>query len=142
MLDGTSTKSATEDLATPQSAEAEEADVWYDTRQSNNLVPTHGLDPRCPLIWIQRTLQSSFVAATGILEKLGIEQDQGQPFSISRLIVHKIRHETVPIVLDTGYLILMTPFRDNFTEEPKPTQEETMQGLKDSVHVKGIGWVE
>ena len=87
-------------------------------------------------------MQSSFVVATDILEKLGIVGDQAQPFGTSGLIVHKIWHETVPIIIDAGCLISVTPFRDHFTDKPKPTQEETMQELKDSVHVKGIDWVE
>ena len=49
---------------------------------------------------------------------------------------------SVPIVIDTGCSMSITPFLDDFTTELRSAQDESMQGLKDSVQVQGVGWVD
>ena len=50
-------------------------------------------------------------------------------------------HE-VPIVFDTGASLSLTPFASDFVEPIRPCTTQEIQGIGNSLKVKGIGWVE
>ena len=81
------------------------------------------------------------MAATGLLDKMGLSRDSTKPYNSACFIVQDIQPGAVPLVMDTGCSISVTLFLEDFAFELQPAQEDSMQGLKDSVHVKGIGWV-
>ena len=84
----------------------------------------------------------AFVASTKLLDQLGHNRSPAEPYSTSGFVVQNEQSLTVPMVIDTGCSISVTPFKEDFVTDIEPTQEDSMKGLKDSVKVVGIGWVE
>ena len=120
-----------------------DVEIWHNTVQYAQEQIEHKLMSLMLLFELKtHVVRDAFVAATGLLEKMGLSRDSTKPYSISGFIVQEVQPGTVPIVIDTGCSISVTPFLEDFASELQPAQEDSMQGLKDSVHVKGVGWVD
>ena len=91
--------------------------------------------------WTPAKVRQAHVATIGLLEKLGLKRNPTGCGTAS-YIAQEIKPSAVPIVIDTGCSISVTPFIEDFVTELQPAQEDAMQGLNDSVQVKGIGWVD
>ena len=120
-----------------------ETDVWSNTQECVNMSETHFAAPpagEC-FEWTSAKVRQVHVATIGLLDKLGLKRDP-TGCSVASYIAQEIKPSAVPIVIDTGCSISVTPFVEDFVTELQPAQEDAMQGLNDSVQVKGIGWVD
>ena len=69
------------------------------------------------------------------------EADGGQ--DAPRLTAYLSSHRgDMPIVLDAGCSVSVTPVEADFVSEITPTSHDQMHGLRDSVDIAGIGYVE
>ncbi len=86
-------------------------------------------------------LERAYVATTKLYTLLGYER---HPFGFYQGIFLSDNFESqhVPIVCDTGSSFSLTPFLSDFVSELEPSDISKMHGLKDSVMIKGVGWVE
>ena len=82
----------------------------------------------------------AYIATTAVLAELSMPILGAEPeLSIAYLASH---HGNVPIVLDTGCSMSITPFEEDFVGEITPVKGGEMHGLTDSVSITGIGQVE
>ena len=114
-----------------------------DTRECVNMSETHFVASPADehFEWTSAKVRQAHVATIGLLDKLGLKRDP-TGCSAASYIAQEIKPSAVPIVIDTGCSISVTPFVEDFVTELQPAQEDAMQGLNDSVRVKGIGWVD
>ena len=117
-----------------------ENEVWHDAAQCERDHLEHKLKELSRLFMSR--VHWGFVASTGLLDKIGKQRDDGRPCSTAGYVMQDVQSGAVPIVIDTGCSISVTPFFEDFASESQPAEEEVMQGLKDAVQVKGIGWVD
>ena len=131
------------DLDEPEDDPDVESDVWYDTQGCVDKSEDHLVDTFVDeyIEWTPAKVRRAHVATIGLLDKLGLKRNPTGCGAVS-YIAQEIKPSAVPIVIDTGCSISVTPFVEDFVTELQPAQEDAMQGLNDSVRVKGIGWVD
>ena len=88
-----------------------------------------------------RGLPAAFVAATGLVKALGVERASNISQKGAYLTDNQHRSD-VPIVIDSGSSISVTPFIDDFTSNLTESDIPSLQGLTDKAMVQGQGKVE
>ena len=85
----------------------------------------------------------AYVLTLELLEGLGFSSEREDDDQLAGAFISADpRHGDVPIVIDTGCSHSVTPFLEDFSSELEPTANSQMNGLKDSVAIKGDGWVD
>ena len=92
--------------------------------------------------------EMSFVAAIGYIAtkcnlwQLDVDYATAEVNKCSEVYLTQVAHRSdVPIVLDTGCSISVTPFEEDFCSELTQASEQEMCRLNSSVPIRGIGWV-
>ena len=85
-----------------------------------------------------------FVATTVLLEDLGIHCNRQSGPSVAEAYLQDHHRRDVPIALDTGCSLSVSPFLEDFTTELTPTPDGEMRGLNHAaaMSIKGIGYVD
>ena len=109
-------------------------DIWCDTEEcvdsTEDQLGTSHLDEQVE--WTPAKVCSPHMVTTGLLKKLGLKRDPAGHVTAG-YIAQELKPSAVPIVIDTGCSISVTPFIEDFVMELQPTQEDVMQGLNDLV---------
>ena len=87
------------------------------------------------------TFGNAFIAAADLLKELRYERAPGSKFEGAYIADH-VNKCDVPIVFDTGCSFSVTPFLDDFKTPVEETEVKDLTGIKESVLVHGVGWVE
>ena len=82
------------------------------------------------------------MAATGLRSAPPDDGASNMEFTTQAHLVNDSSQSQVPIVINTGCSISVTPFLSDFVTVLTPPQEDSMTGLKGSIPIKGEGWVE
>ena len=83
----------------------------------------------------------AFIAAADLLKELRYDRPPGSQFEGAYITDHKAQCDT-PIVFDTGCSFSVTPFIDDFVTGIRKTRVNDLAGIKETVMVHGVGWVE
>ena len=83
---------------------------------------------------------TAFRSATLLLNVLGSERDKLGKMHHALINAPSSHH--MPIVIDTGCSLSLTPFKSDFVTKISKTEIKDMKGIKNTIPVKGIGIVE
>ena len=123
-------------------------DIWYDIPPSPQDNSTRGLDtlelkaqsedPSSLTPEIHR----AYVATTSLLSRLGVQPSSSFHGPSQAYLINKNGSKEIPIVIDTGCSISVSPYEEDFITPIERSNETKMHGLKDSIDIGGVGQVE
>ena len=82
------------------------------------------------------------IAAMGLCEELGITRQEGRRMQQSCYLLDNTHRSDVPIVIDSGSSMSVTPFLEDFITDLEKSDVDDLQGLTHEACVKGMGHVE
>ena len=129
-------------------------ELWYDARSTvfeDKFVTSQSRGERLTTL-LQSTTAArhsfssdhvhAYIATLGTLKSIGLQVKSSTDRKIAGAYLAGPEQRHVPIVIDTGCSFSISPFLNDFVTTIEPAKEIEMNGLKDSVAIQGIGWVE
>ena len=83
----------------------------------------------------------AFIATADLMKELHYNRTPGSKQEVAYLSGDQSKCD-VPVVFDTGCSFSVTPFKEDFVTNLETTKVRNLVGLKESVMIKGVGWVE
>lgn len=82
-----------------------------------------------------------YVSTHVLLDELGLQSRHSTGVLAEGYLSQNSHRGDIPIVLDTGCSLSVSPFIEDFTSDLELMSDSKMHGLSDSTTIKGIGWV-